>query len=100
MLEFSGSAGDGALPILYPPDFAEYAVKKIGEGAKKAGKDLKDVEIAGCIWMSVAKSREETITPTLNELIAYFGPLLGEKGLGSVGLSHDQFNEVRNIFKA
>jgi len=50
--------------------------------------------------MSVAKSREEAITPTLKELIAYFGPLLGEKGLGSVGLSHDQFNEVRNIFKA
>jgi 5,10-methylenetetrahydromethanopterin reductase len=100
MLEYSGSAGDGALPILYPPDFAEYAVKKIGEGAKSAGKDLKDVDIAGCLWMSVAKSRDEAIIPVLKELIAYFGPLLGEKGLASVGLSHDQFDEVHNTFKA
>ena len=99
MLVYSGAAGDGALPILYPPEFAEYAVQKIGEGAKSAGKDPKDVEIAGCIWMSIAPSREESITPTLKELIAYFGPLLGEKGLASVGLSHAQFDEVHATFK-
>jgi 5,10-methylenetetrahydromethanopterin reductase len=99
MLEYSGAAGDGALPILYPPDFAEYAVKKIGEGARSAGKNPKDVEIAGCIWLSLAKSREEAIIPILKELIAYSGPLLGEKGLNSVGLSREQFAEVHNTFK-
>jgi len=99
MLEYSGASGDGALPILYPPDFAEYAVRKIGEGAKSAGKSTKDVEIAGCIWMSIAKTKEESITPILKELIAYFGPLLGEKGLNSVGLSHEQFAEVHDTFK-
>jgi 5,10-methylenetetrahydromethanopterin reductase len=99
MLEYSGAAGDGALPILYPPDFAEYAVKKIGEGARSVGKNLKDVDIAGCIWMSVARTREEAIIPILKELIAYFGPTLGEKGLASVGLSREQFAEVRSTFK-
>ncbi|HEV2225828.1 MAG TPA: LLM class flavin-dependent oxidoreductase, partial [Nitrososphaerales archaeon] len=58
MLEFSGASGDGALPILYPPDFAEYAVSKISEGAKKAGRDPKEVDIAGCVWMSIAKDRD------------------------------------------
>ena len=99
MLEYSGEAGDGALPILYPPDFAEYAVKKIHEGAAKAGRNPEDVDIAGCIWMSIAPTREESITPILKELIAYFGPLLGEKGLASVGLSHEQFAEVHETFK-
>ena len=99
MLEYSGAAGDGALPILYPPDFADYAVEKIGEGARSAGKNPKDVEIAGCLWMSIAKTREEAITQTLKELVAYFGPLLGEKGLNSVGLSHEQFTEVHETFK-
>ncbi len=99
MLEYSGEAGDGALPILYPPEFAEYAVKKISEGARRAGKKPKDVEIAGCVWMSIANTKEESITPTLKELIAYFGPLLGEKGLASIGLSHEQFAEIHSTFK-
>ncbi len=99
MLEYSGAAGDGALPLLYPPDFAQYAVKKISEGAKISGRNPKDVDIAGCVWMSIAKAREESITTPLKELVAYFGPLLGEKGLGSVGLSLEQFAEVHNTFK-
>jgi 5,10-methylenetetrahydromethanopterin reductase len=99
MLEYSGEAGDGALPILYPPEFAEYAVKKISAGAEKAGKNPKDVEIAGCIWMSVARTKEEAIIPNLKELIAYFGPLLGEKGLATVGLSHNSFAELHETFK-
>lgn len=100
MLEYSGAAGDGALPILYPPDFAEYAVHKIREGATTAGKDPNDVEIAGCLWMSIAPTSDESKTDTLKELIAYFGPLLGEKGLATVGLSHEQFAEVHEVFKS
>lgn len=99
MLEYSGEAGDGALPILYPPEFAEYAVKKIGDGARKAGRNPEEVVISGCIWMSLARTREEAIIPKLKELVAYFGPLLGEKGLNSVGLSHEQFSEVHETFK-
>ena len=100
MLEYSGEAGDGALPILYPPEFADYAVGKISEGARKAGKNPKDVEIAGCIWMSIASTHDEAVIPILKELIAYFGPLLGEKGLSTVGLSHEQFHEVHETFKS
>ena len=99
MLEYSGEAGDGALPLLYPPDFAKYAVEKISEGARKAGKKAEDVDIAGCVWMSIARSREEAVFTPLKELIAYFGPLLGEKGLASVGLSHEQFAQVQDTFR-
>jgi 5,10-methylenetetrahydromethanopterin reductase len=99
MLEYSGAAGDGALPLLYPPDFAEYAVKKISEGARQAGKDPKLIDIAGCVWMSIAKTKEESITTPLKELIAYFGPLLGTKGLASAGLSIEEFAEVHDTFR-
>jgi branched-chain amino acid transport system ATP-binding protein len=76
MLEYSGEAGDGALPLLYPPDFARYAVGMIRGGAKKAGRD--PAEIAGCVWISVSEDRQDAITEGLKELVAYFGPLQGE----------------------
>jgi 5,10-methylenetetrahydromethanopterin reductase len=99
MLEYSGEAGDGALPLLYPPDFAEYAVGKISEGARKAGRKRGDVEITGCVWMSLAEDAESAAIGPLKELVAYFGPLLGEKGLASVGLSHGKFAAVHETFK-
>jgi 5,10-methylenetetrahydromethanopterin reductase len=99
MLEYSGADGDGALPLLYPPDFAKYAVEKISEGAKKAGKDPQNVDIAGCVWISIAKDRESAIIEPLKELVAYFGPLLGAKGLAAVGLNHEQFAPVHDAFK-
>jgi 5,10-methylenetetrahydromethanopterin reductase len=100
MLAYSGAAGDGALPLLYPPDFADYAVEKITEGARQAGKKGEDVDIAGCVWMSIARDRDSAVTDPLKELVAYFGPLLGEKGLGSVGLSHEEFAPVQSTFRA
>ena len=49
--------------------------------------------------MSIASTRDAAITQTLKELVAYFGPLLGEKGLNSVGLSHADFAPVHEAFK-
>ncbi len=99
MLEYSGAAGDGALPILYPPEFAGYAVGKIREGIKKSGRNRKEVDIAGCVWMSIAKDKAAATIDPLKELVAYFGPLLGEKGLAAVGLTHEQFAPVHEAFK-
>jgi 5,10-methylenetetrahydromethanopterin reductase len=98
MLEYSGFAGDGALPILYPPEFANYAVQKISEGIKKAGRGRNEVDIAGCVWMSIARNKEAATIDPLKELVAYFGPLLGEKGLAAVGLSHEKFAPVHETF--
>jgi 5,10-methylenetetrahydromethanopterin reductase len=99
MLEYSGAAGDGALPILYPPEFAEYAVGRISEGIRKSRRKRSDVDIAGCVWMSVARDKEAAVIDPLKELVAYFGPLLGEKGLAAVGLRHEQFVPVHETFK-
>ena len=99
MLEYSGAAGDGALPLFYPPDFADYGVAKIKEGARKAGRDPSNVDISGCIWISIASSKEAAIIDPLKELVAYFGPLLGAKGLGSVGLTLKDFEPVHQLFK-
>jgi 5,10-methylenetetrahydromethanopterin reductase len=100
MLEYSGASGDGALPILYPPEFADYAVKKIREGARNAGRDPKEVEVAGCVWASVAKDRDTAVIDPLKELVAYFGPLLGDHGLAAVGLTHEDFVPVHDAFMA
>jgi 5,10-methylenetetrahydromethanopterin reductase len=99
MLEYAGEAGDGALPLFYPPEFAEYGVAKIKEGAKKAGRDPSDVDISGCVWISIAKDKQTAVIEPLKELVAYFGPLLGVKGLASVGLTPKDFEEEHNVFK-
>jgi 5,10-methylenetetrahydromethanopterin reductase len=99
MLEYSGEAGDGALPLLYPPEFAKYAVEKIHKGAKIAGRDPAEIDIAGCVWISVGQDKQSAITQGLRELVAYFGPLLGVKGLGSVGLTQQDFTQVQETFK-
>ena len=43
--------------------------------------------------------REDAIINPLRELVAYFGPLLGAKGLASVGLDAESFSEVHEAFK-
>ncbi|MEM3794757.1 MAG: LLM class flavin-dependent oxidoreductase [Thermoprotei archaeon] len=99
MLEYSGGNGDGALPLLYPPEFASYAVSKIREGAIKTGRDPSEVDVAGCVWISVADEAQDAVTDGLKELVAYFGPLLGVKGLAAVGLTHQYFAELHQTFK-
>jgi 5,10-methylenetetrahydromethanopterin reductase len=99
MLEYAGQAGDGVLPLLYPPDFAPYAVKLVHESAKKAGRDPAQIDIAGCVWISIDVDKNKTVTDGLKELVAYFGPLLGVKGLASIGLSHEDFERIKQEFK-
>ncbi len=49
--------------------------------------------------MSVARNREEAVIDPLKELVAYFGPLLGRRGLGTVGLTAESFSEVHGAFR-
>ncbi|CCH31932.1 LLM class flavin-dependent oxidoreductase [Actinosynnema sp. NPDC047251] len=92
-LTAAGGYGDGVLPILFPPETAAEVVGWIRAGAVAAGRDPSEVDVAGCVWVSVADdpaAAGDLIRPT----IAFFGPYLSEHELAVVGLSPADFAPV------
>jgi 5,10-methylenetetrahydromethanopterin reductase len=98
LLAYSGAYGDGVLPILYPPEFIDIAMERIKAGAREVGRDFSEVDVAGCVWMSISKKGEVAEEP-LRKLIAYFGPMLGELGLSTIGLSHKDFEPIQEVWR-
>jgi len=98
-LSMTGETGDGSLPMITPPESAEYMVSAIRKGAEKSGRNPKDIDIAGCAWLSVSESAKSA-RDTIKKIISYFGPYLEEEALNSVGLSLKDFEEVKKLVLA
>lgn len=99
ILSYMGEEADGALPILFPPDYAPAVVERIRAGAEKAGRRLEDVDIAGCVWYCVSADREKAFA-RLKPLIAYYGPRLGANTLAPIGLTPADFEEIGKLVDA
>lgn len=93
MLRLIGEVADGGLPLLLPPEHYETVLPYIQEGAAKTGRDLDDVDVAACIWCSLADDRAAA-EDVLREKIAYYGhamsPLIWER----LGLTQDDFRPI------
>ncbi|MEM3386830.1 MAG: LLM class flavin-dependent oxidoreductase [Nitrososphaerales archaeon] len=98
LLAYSGAYGDGVLPILYPPEFIDIAMERMKAGAREVGRDFSEVDVAGCVWLSISKKGEVAEEP-LRKLVAYFGPMLGELGLSTIGLSHKDFEPIQEVWR-
>jgi 5,10-methylenetetrahydromethanopterin reductase len=94
-LELSGEIGDGSLPMITPPESAKYMVDVIQSGCKKANRDPNQVKIVGFAWISISKSDPNKARELLKSMIAYFGPYLEEEALSTVGLSLNDFVQIR-----
>jgi 5,10-methylenetetrahydromethanopterin reductase len=57
-LELSGEIGDGSLPMITPPESAPTMAAHVLEGARRAGRDPDEVDIAGCAWLSISHSHQ------------------------------------------
>lgn len=98
-LTAAGGYGDGVLPILFPPEIAPEVVGWVRAGAVAAGRDPSEVDISGCVWVSVADDPAvagDLIRPT----IAFFGPYLADCELAAVGLSSADFAPVTAAMKS
>ena len=95
MLAAGGRIAEGVLPILFPPEFADLAVARIKKGAQEASRDISEIDIAGCVWFSISKDGAMADDP-LKELVAYFGYMLHNDALNTIGLSHDDFEPIKN----
>src|SRR5918911_1262057 len=86
MLRLIGRAADGGLPLLFPPEHYATAIGYIRAGAAEAGRDISDIDVAACIWVSVADDHE-VAADALREKIAYYGHALSNMILDNLGLS-------------
>jgi len=98
-LAISGAIGDGSLPMITPPESAAYMVKEITAGARAAGRDPGDVDIAGCGWLSLAENRGAA-TEVLRKMISYFGPYLEAPALATIGLVPEDFRGISQLVDA
>ncbi len=98
-LALSGAIGDGSLPMITPPESAAYMVAAITAGARDAGRDPAEVDIAGCAWLSLAGDRGEA-TNVLRQMVSYFGPYLETPALATIGLTSEDFRAINRLVKA
>lgn len=99
VLELMGELGDGGLPILFPPETADFVAERVRAGAARAGRSLEGFDLAACVWWSVAESRREA-EDALRYLTAYYGPSLRAETLAPIGLSPDDFAPVRAAWRS
>jgi 5,10-methylenetetrahydromethanopterin reductase len=94
MLRLIGEVADGGLPLLFPPEIYERAIGQVRTGAAAAGRDVSSIDVAACVWCSVANTRAAAEAP-LRDKVAYYGPALGPTILGDLGLTAMDFEPIR-----
>jgi 5,10-methylenetetrahydromethanopterin reductase len=99
LLELSGEIGDGSLPLVMPPAAAPDVVAAIHAGALRAGRDPTEVEIAACVWLSIAADGAAAAA-SLRPIVAYFAPYFLDEQLAPAGLTRDDFEPVRQALTA
>jgi 5,10-methylenetetrahydromethanopterin reductase len=90
MLKAIGEWADGGLPLLFPPEHFANVLPLIEDGARRAGRTLEDVDVAACIWCSIASDRTAAID-ALKEKIAYYGHAMSPLIWQQLGLSAEDF---------
>lgn len=96
MLRTIGQWADGGLPLLFPPEHYDTVLPYITEGAERAGRSLEDIDIAACIWCSVADDKAAA-EDVLKEKIAYYGHAMSDLIWGRLGLTSDDFRDIEKI---
>ncbi len=96
MLQSIGEIADGGLPLLFPPEHYANVVPHIETGAKRAERDLSEIDIAACIWCSVAEDAESAKDP-LREKVAYYGHALSPTIYEALGVPQSEFREIERL---
>ena len=99
MLRLAGELADGALPLLFPPEHYTTASLEISEGARQAGRDPTELDIAACIWCSISDSGSAA-RRALAEKLAYYGASFSPHLLARVGLSVSDFAPIQEAMAA
>jgi len=99
MQRLIGAAADGGLPLLFPPELYPTAAANIRAGADEAGRDVDSIDVAACIWVSVASDRAAAEDP-LREKIAFYGHALSDLILDRLGVARAEFEPIAHAVQA
>jgi 5,10-methylenetetrahydromethanopterin reductase len=91
-----GEVADGGLPLLFPPEYYRQVAERVAQGAASAGRSHAELDLAACIWVSIAAEQADAEAP-LREKIAYYGHAFSAEILGRLGLSHADFAEIDRL---
>lgn len=93
MLALAGEVADGVLPLLFPPESYDEVLPLIAAGAARAGRGTDDLDVAACIWCSIAPDREAAEAP-LKDKIAYYGHALSPTIWSRLGVTREDFAPI------
>lgn len=94
MLELAGEVADGALPLLFPPEYFVTAAAQVAVGLRRAGREPASIDLAACIWCSVSEDAEAG-RRALAAKLAYYGASFSPTLLARAGLSLDDFRPIQ-----
>ncbi|MCB8963401.1 MAG: LLM class flavin-dependent oxidoreductase, partial [Ardenticatenales bacterium] len=98
MLRLTGELADGALPLLFPPEHYETVRPLIAAGEAKRPAELGELDLAACIWVSLAADHAAA-REVLAEKIAYYGPSLSPLILERLGLTQVDFGPIEQAMQ-
>jgi 5,10-methylenetetrahydromethanopterin reductase len=90
MLKAIGEWADGGLPLLFPPEHYANVLPYIQAGAQSVGRSLETIDLAACVWCSIADDRDAALD-VLKEKIAYYGHALSPLIWQQLGLTAADF---------
>lgn len=96
LLRLSGEIGDGSLPMVAPPESARVVAEHVRAGAAAAGRDPAEVDVAGCMWLSLSDDGAAA-HEFMQRMVATFAPYLDPGALALVGLSPEDFVEIKRL---
>lgn len=93
MLGLAGEIADGVLPLLFPPESYDEVLPLIAAGAGRAGRTVDEIDLAACIWCSIASDRTAAEAP-LKDKIAYYGHALSPTIWARLGVTREDFDPI------
>ena len=93
MLQLAGEIGDGALPLLFPPERYFTARRQVERGQALSANPQADFDFATCIWVSASHDRTAA-RRVLAQKVAYYGSAMNEAVLADLGLGKADFEPI------
>ena len=92
MLALAGEIGDGALPLLFPPERYYAARQHIG-GGRALRADSGGFDLAVCVWVSASRDYRAA-RRALAQKVAYYGGAMNAALLADMGLAKSDFAPI------
>jgi probable F420-dependent oxidoreductase len=98
MLQLAGEIADGALGYMYTPRFIEeHVVPNVAAGARNAGRDPHEIDVAALVLCSVSSDREAAIRRARINVGNYIAFPVTSTVVEFMGLQEDRDHVVRRL---